>query len=194
METARAISSNAGRPDPDNPLPPGPWDPVIRQAAENLFGPDPIPWQVERYGPFPEPWRAFGRIEDVVRGRFDRVALNPQPLPPRWAFSLAFARAAMERLILIQETAETMRSEGDDRSIIVVGGKVSELVEFVCGNSFRRPIPGPGPRDEMRATGDELVMIGLEFLRGAKETANTDLANEFRNAGRRLVDEGVNRF
>jgi hypothetical protein len=138
----------------------------------------------------------LGRIADVVAGRFDRVALNPQPLPPRWAFSLAFARAAMERLVLIQETAETMRTDGENQSI-VVGGKVSELVDFVCGNSFRRPIPFPGPRgdaEDLRATGDELVLIGLEFLRGAKETASTDLANEFRNAGKRLVDEGVNRF
>ena len=194
MKTAKAISSTTGQPDPDNPLPPGPWDPVIRQAAEKLFGPDPSPWHINRLGPFPDPWRAFERVENFVGGRFDRVALNPQPLPPRWAFSLAFARAAMERLILIQETAETMRSTGDDRSIIVVGGRVSELVEFVCGNGFRPPIPFPGPRDDTRATGDELVMIGLEFLRGAKQTANTDLANEFRNAGRRLVDEGANRF
>ena len=197
METAKTKSSGAGQPDPDNPMPPGPWDPVIRQAAEKLFGPDPIPWHVDKYGPFPEPWRAFGRIEDVVRGRFNKVALNPQPLPPRWAFSLEFARAAMERLVLIQETAEAVRSDGSDRGIIVVGGKVSELVDFVCGNSFRRPIPIPGPRggvEDMRASGDELVMIGLEFLRGAKEIASADLANEFRNAGKRLVEEGVSRF
>ncbi len=48
----------SGYPDPENPQPPGPGDPVIRRALQRVqlvFGPQPEPWV--------------------------QVALNPQPLP-----------------------------------------------------------------------------------------------------------------
>src|SRR6187549_3463707 len=144
---AKAIQTSY--PDPDGePLPPGPWDPIIRQALDKV------------YGPFPEPWRRtfesarlrnLSRIKpeawDGIEDRFSSVALNPQPLPPRWKFPVEFARAAMDRFETIQETAEIIGGQnGGDRAIIVVGGKVSELVEEVCGNNFRRKWPIPPPR------------------------------------------------
>src|SRR2546425_9866235 len=40
------ISVTSGREDDEHPLPPGPWDPVIRIALESFsaFGPTPEPW------------------------------------------------------------------------------------------------------------------------------------------------------
>ena len=80
-----------GRPNEEEPHKPGPWDPVIRRALKDLGG--------DRFGPFPEPWRhasSLGSLLEIVAHRFpqiweaiggsglaDRVALNPQPLPPR---------------------------------------------------------------------------------------------------------------
>ena len=105
------IGGSRGREDDDHPLPPGPWDPVIRVALErmNVFGPHPDPWRVFRpgplpwrriesvFGPLPDPWKViFSRIVarypaiwDVIGGGHsfgDEVALNPQPLPPRFRF------------------------------------------------------------------------------------------------------------
>src|ERR1043166_5346550 len=50
------------QPNPDEPLKPGPWDPVIRAALKEVlrFGPQPDPW---RLGPGPQPWRA-GPVPD----------------------------------------------------------------------------------------------------------------------------------
>lgn len=161
-------------PDPNgDPQPPGPWDPVIRLTFEKVFG------------PFPEPWRT----------RFESVALNPQPLPPRWAFGVEFVRLAADRLLAIQETADAMNN-GDDRGIIVVGGKISELVDFVCGNVPRRfpPPPPRGSNDDQRLSGQELILMGAELLNYAKTIANESLAGEFKNAGEQLIDTGIERL
>ena len=77
----------SGLPDPDNPQPPGPWDPVIRKALVRLkdrLGPSPDPWRV--FGPWPESGRA-GPSPDP----WQLVALNPQPLPPRMLFAVTLA-------------------------------------------------------------------------------------------------------
>ena len=47
LAAVRAVASRTqGREDDDHPLPPGPWDPVIRTALERVisFGPLPDPW------------------------------------------------------------------------------------------------------------------------------------------------------
>ena len=42
------IGGSRGREDDEHPLPPGPWDPIIRVALERIgvFGPQPEPWRV----------------------------------------------------------------------------------------------------------------------------------------------------
>ena len=210
------------KPNPDgDPQPPGPWDPLIRLTFERVFGPFPQPWR-DVFGPHPEPWRlVFGpqpepwraRFEsaderlrnlgwampemwDVIggAGRFESVALNPQPLPPRWAFSVEFIRLAADRLVMIQETADLINA-GNERGIIVVGGKISELVEFVCGNHFPRRIPPPpGPDPDPRLTGQELVLMGVELVRHSKSVANERLAGELTAAGEKLLDTGLERM
>jgi hypothetical protein len=187
-----------GYPNPEgDPQPPGPWDPVIRQAFEKIFGPHPEPWRIlsesakhrlrELAGVKPEIW-------DVIGGRFNAVALNPQPLPPRWLIAIEFLRAAADRLVMIQEIADVI-NVGTDRGIIVVGGRISELIDFVCGNGFPRKIP-PRPRHEPASplTGEELVLMGAELIRYSKTLANETLAHEFAGAGENLIDAGLERF
>jgi hypothetical protein len=189
-----------GYPNPDDPQPPGPWDPVIRTALERV-GPTPDPWTT-RFGSNLAAFRLiakkFPAIWDVIGGgRFDSVALNPQPLPPREAFTLEFARAVVDRLLLIQETADAIASNGDRQGTIVVGGRISQLVDEICGNNFPKkfPIPPrPGPDPDPRLTGTELVLIGSHFLATSGIVANDQLRNEFTRAGERLVNEGLNRI
>lgn len=109
------IGGSKGREDDEHPLPPGPWDPVIRVALERItvFGPQPDPWVVfgpwpqpwrssleSVYGPFPQPWKVifasiaakYPAIWDIIGGGPSfgaEVALNPQPLPPRFAFLIS---------------------------------------------------------------------------------------------------------
>lgn len=75
-------------PNPEDPQPPGPWDPIIRAALERIirFGPLPDPWLA--MGPHPDPWRlAAGPVPDPWQAAFGpypipwHVAARPGPQP-----------------------------------------------------------------------------------------------------------------
>ena len=218
METAKTAKSTISRdkltafvsqllgsyPNPEgDPQPPGPWDPVIRQTYEKVFGPHPEPWRT-RFESAAERLQNLAQtrpeIYDLIGGRLNRVALNPQPLPPRWAFGVEFLRLAADRLVTIQETADLINN-GSEQGIIVVGGRVSELVDFVCGNNFPRrfpprpgPNPDPDPEPDPRLAGHELVLMGAAMVRFSKSTANPALGREFSLAGEKLIDAGLERL
>ena len=148
--------TNGGREDDDHPLPSGPWDPIIRKVARRLGKPTPEPWR-EVFGPLPEAWhteflasqiilgligaRHPGIFDVIGGGRFDIAALNPQPLPPRAAFLTAFAEEVIDRTLLIHEIAGALDQTGDERGIIIVSGRLSLLVDELCGNNFKVKIP-----------------------------------------------------
>ncbi|MFZ0063929.1 MAG: hypothetical protein WAL47_17990 [Pyrinomonadaceae bacterium] len=187
-------------PNPEgDPQPPSPWDPIIRQTFEKVFGPHPEPWRT-RFESAGHRLRNLGQtrpeVYDIIGDRLNRVALNPQPLPPRWAFGVEFLRLAADRLVAIQETADVINN-GSEQGIIVVGGRVSELVDFVCGNNFPKrfpPIPPPGPDPDPRLRGDELVLMGAELTRYSKTIANKVLGRELTAAGEKLIDAGLERL
>jgi hypothetical protein len=87
-------------------------------------------------------------------------------------------------------------NRGNDCSIIIVGGRISELVDFVCGNSFPRKIPPrPGPEPDLRLTGKRTRPDGrAEFIRYSKTVANKTLGREFAAAGEKLIDAGLQRL
>lgn len=228
-------SGSAGLEDPDNPLPPGPWDPVIRVAlerigvADSVFGPFPEPWRIsglhpeawQLLGPHPEPWHtAFGSVADARRiafasiaarhpeiwdiiggspGRADKVALNPQPLPPRFAFLTAFVQALTDRAGMLQEFAEAsgIRREGEQQGIIVVGGYLSRFVDDICGNDFRFRWPFPGPRPkwlDAEVGGVDLVVMAAQFDHAAGEAFNKEMGRGLRDASEQLVEAGLSRM
>lgn len=242
MAVIRAMATGgrggtAGLEDPDNPLPPGPWDPVIKIALEKVgiagtvFGPSPQPWKV--FGPFPEPWRVLGpdphpwhvafgphpdpwriafasiaarhpEIWDIIGGTpglADEVALNPQPLPPRFAFVTALAQSVTERAGMFQEFADAARGmgrgEGEQQGIIIVGGYVSRFVDDICGNDFRFRWPFPWPRPnwlDAEVRGIDLVVMSAQFDQGAREAFNPEVGRAFADASGRLAEAGLSRM
>lgn len=214
--------TSVGREDDEHPLPPGPWDPIIRKVSKQVFGPRPEPWR-SVFGPSPEPWRSiFGpqpepwrselhvsqiilgiiaarhpEIFDVIGGdRFNRAALNPQPLPPRAAFLAAFAEEVIDRVSLMQEVADAMNQTGEERGIIIVGGKLSEFVDELCGNNFKVRIPFPKPKhgEDKLLSGLELLTAGAVFEQNAATVTHEGLRRELRNAGARLIETGIARM
>jgi hypothetical protein len=200
-----------GREDDEHPLPPGPWDPVIRKVSKRVFGPRPEPWH-EVFGPRPEPWHSdfdlrrlvlgviaarHPEIFDVIGGdRFSKVALNPQPLPPRAAFLVAFTEEVIDRVLLMQEVADTINQTGERQGIIIVGGKLSLLVDELCGNNFKIRIPIPRPKHDTddRLSGMELIVAGAVFEQNAATVAHEGLRQELRNAGAKLIETGIARM
>jgi hypothetical protein len=203
--------ATVGREDDEHPLPPGPWDPIIRKVAKKVLGPHPEPRRLV-FGPQPEPWRSemstnrlilgiiaarHPEIFDVIGGdRLNSVALNPQPLPPRATFLAAFAEEAIDRALLMQEVADGLNQTGEQQGIIIVGGKLSLLVDELCGNNFKIRIPFPKPkRDEDEfLSGLELLTVGAVFEQNAATVAHEGLRQELRNAGARLIETGIARM
>jgi len=169
------IGGGAGREDDEHPLPPGPWDPVIRVALEQIsfFGPSPKrritgsershsrtaepvvnPMSDPRNVVFQSIFRKHPEIFDAIGGGHsfgDEVALNPQPLPPRAAFLIAVAQAVIRRAELLQEIAGATSQDGSQQGIIIVGGYTSRgytsrFSDEWCGTGFKLRWPFPGPR------------------------------------------------
>jgi hypothetical protein len=202
--------ASLGREDDEHPLPPGPYDPIIRKVAKKVFGRQPEPWQSVFM--LPVPWRSelnlnriilefiatiHPEIYDVIGGgRFDYAALNPQPLPPRAAFITAFTEEMIDRTLLMQELADAMNQTGEQQGIIIVGGKLSMLVDELCGNNFKIRIPFPKPKrgEGELLSGIELLAAGAVFEQNASTIGNEELRNEFRNAGARLIETGIARM
>ncbi len=197
-------------PNRDEPLKLGPWDPVIRKMARQVFGPGaPLNW---KFGPHPEPWRSEFKMDRLILeiiaarhpeiydsiggGRFDWAALNPQPLPPKAAFVVAFTEEVIDRVLLMQEVADSLNQTGEQQGIIIVGGKLALLVDELCGNNFRVKIPIPHPKQETdeKLSGLELILAGGICEQNATTTTNEGLRQEIRNAGAKLIEAGLARM
>jgi len=207
--------TSVGREDDEHPSPPGPWDPVIRKVAKRVLGPHPEPWRVV-FGPQPEPWRSELSLKEillrVIAARnpeafdalggdpFAKVALNPQPLPPRAAFLAAFAEEVVDRTLLMQEVADAMsqtgNQTGNQQGIIIVGGRLSLLVDELCGSNFKVKIPIPKPKgdqDEL-LSGLDLLTVGAVFEQNAATVANEDLRQQLRSGAAKLIETGIARM
>lgn len=172
------LGGDRGRPDDEHPLPPGPWDPVIRRALERVIHFEP------------ESWQASGRSSIL-----DRVGLNPQPLPPRVAFAASIAQAIVDRAELIQEVADAARIQGAAQGIIM-GGSINRFVDDVCGNGFRFKYPFPGPRPgwfSEALDGIDLVVIGAQFEQAAKQAYHPEIQHALGNAAEKLVQQGLSK-
>lgn len=189
------LGGSKGHEDDEHPLPPGPWDPVIRAALERItvFGPSPEPWKVifsSILARHPEIWDAIGGGHSFG----EEVALNPQPLPPRFAFFVSVGQAVISRAELIQEIADATRREGEQRGIIIVGGYITRFVDDFCGTGFKLKYPFPGPRPHWFASeldGIDLVVMAAQFEQAAKEAYSSDLRQSLADASSKFVKAGL---
>jgi len=179
--------------DFDDTQPPGPWDPIIRQALERMreFGPFPDPWRTS--GPFPEPWRTPASALD----RLSRVALNPQPLPPRVAWATALAHQIIDRTNLLHDLIGIVAEEDRANAEQMASLYLSQFVED-CGNGRIPPWPVPWPLSGPEHNGEqeamgmlEMVVMGVQFANAAGTVANERLRHDFARAGDRLIDAGL---
>ncbi len=192
---------------------PGPWDPVIRVALEQvrlfdlarehgqLSSGDP---ENDARDPRSLLFRAVLSGHSGSAGvsssshRFgDEVALNPQPLPPRYAIFVAATQAVIRRAELLQELASAASSEGSSRSIIIVGGYTGRFTDDWSRKGFtlRWPFPGPRPRwFPHQPDGIDLVVIATQFDQAAHEAFSPELREHFASAAERFADAGLSRI
>jgi hypothetical protein len=172
---------------PSIPIPPPQRiERVVRLALGRVFGPSPDPWlTAQRYADF-----------SVLPSPVERVALNPQPLPPRYQFLTALAQEVVNSAELMLEI-NAGASEGDERGIIVIGGNVEGFVDDTCGNGFRLIWRGPGPRPTWfpeQLAGVDLLVIGLQFAQSAHNQFNAGMSEVMTRAAAKLARVGASRL
>jgi hypothetical protein len=174
---------------PSIPIPPPQRvERLVRLALDRLLGPSPDPWlTAEKYaGPSPLPWTSPG----------DRVALNPQPLPPRYLFLTALAQEVINSAELMLEVTSAA-SEDSERGIIVVGGFIETFIDDTCGNGFRLIWRGPGPRPNWfpeQLTGIDLLVMGRQFAQCAPNQFNSGMREVMSRAATKLAEVGRSRL
>ena len=215
LASAFGLSGNSGgQPDPEQPLKPGPWDPVVRVALTDVLrtGPSPEPWLTAAFGSellglITQRFSAAALGEALNRG--EEVSLNPQPLPPAARFSLALGDALTARIEMLAEVSDAFETSqspvghaggaaiGSERGIIIVGGYVSRLVDEFCGTGFRLrwPFPGPRPRWFQSEIGShELLMLGASLNTNAQNAFHPAVQRALADAGKTLAEAGVARL
>jgi hypothetical protein len=180
------------------------------------LGPFPQPWHEAgnsswRKGPHPEPWRSaisdaldliakrFPQIYDVIGGGqnlADKVALNPQPLPPRERFITTLGEALIDRAEQLAEAAGAIGSRGEEQGIIVVGGYVNRLVDDWCGTGYRPKWPFPGPPPwwfVQEVAARDTLILAATLHHGAQQAYDPVTQRALEEGAEKLVQSGLNR-
>lgn len=172
-----------GYPNPEgNPLPPGPWDPVIRKAFNQ------IRWQL---GPQPDPW-VTGVLNPWIQ-----VALNPQPLPPRLTYTTVLAQKMINSIANLQDIAEMLPEDAQARVGEIANRRLQIFFDDYCGTPPRKsPFPVPHPRDGVVEGLNplELVIIGTQFEAAATTLINGGLQEALSGLGTKLVEQGISQL
>lgn len=170
-------------PNPEgNPQPPGPWDPVIRKAFNQ------IRWQ---FGPHPEPWGTS------VANLLNQVPLNPQPLPPRVAYTTVLAQEMVNNIANLQDIAEMLPEDAQARVGEIANRRLQLFFDDYCGTPPRKsPFPVPRPRDGVVEGFNplELVIIGTQFEAAATTLVNGELQEALSGLGAKLVEQGISQL
>lgn len=172
-----------GYPNPEgNPQPPSPWDPLIRKAFNQ------IRWQL---GPRPEPWGTS------VANLLNQVALNPQPLPPRVAYTTVLAQEMVNSIANLQDIAEMLPEDAQARVGEIANRRLQLFFDDYCGTPPRKsPFPVPHPRDGVVEGFNplELVIIGTQFEAAATTLSNGGLQEVLSGLGTKLVEQGISQL
>jgi hypothetical protein len=166
-----------GRPDPDNPQPPGPWDPVIRQTLTRIR---------DRLGPHPDPWKVMSSVSDLS----DMVSLNPQPLPPKALFSIMLAEEVINHVSRLQEITDIA---GQSRS--PARDYMARFIDDIelCPPYRKWPFPPP-KRGETLFDPVDIVTMGVAFTHLAETVPDERLRGDIQGMGARLMEKGTARM
>jgi hypothetical protein len=206
LAVVRAVAARTdGHEDDDHPLPPGPWDRVIRNALE----------RVTPLGPHPEPWLRSSELARLIlalavslqpeisdalkpHSLIERVGLNPQPLPPRQAFLTALTQIVIDRAELIAEIANATGGQGEQHGIIIVSGYLARFADDFCATGFkpRWPFPPNLPPSWFvkELDGVDLLLIAVRLDQAATEAFNPALRQGLRDASGKLANTGLSRM
>jgi hypothetical protein len=159
-------------PDPNNPLPPGPWDPVIRRVLHQMQLQSRLVLD-GRYRPSPDPWITHDQL--------------------RLVYTTALAKEIMNSIATLQDLADTL-PDAQSRVIEVANQRLQVFFDDYCGTPPRKsPFPFPHPREGFiegfRPL--ELVIIGTQLESTAATLVNGELQQALSALGTKMIEQGV---
>lgn len=217
--TTKNATGIGGYPNPDDPMPHGPWDPVIRAAIERagyLFrslearpyarqweaGPQPQPWKLFEQAPLPEPWRMGPYPQPLNFYGVGYAEFNPQSLPPietrSFIQAVTLSREILERAEYLQQSIEVARTEdatlqGEDlpRAFVIAFAK------HFAANLATQPLDPSGGYDYGRPPRPnwlQAILIGC-LLKSAStfDSTHAKLRLVLEEAGSLLLDAGLSK-
>jgi hypothetical protein len=190
------------REDDEHPLPPGPWDPVVRIALERIsvFGPSPEPWALASGQHtwqviFQAILKAHPEIWDVVGGGHHLAGhVHRPPAPPRYGAMIAIAQTVIARVELIHEIAVMANRGGGDQAGPDAGAYLARFADDFCGSEVRLKWPFPGPRPkwfDAAIDGIDLAIMATQFDRAAKHTFDANLREQLEGVAGKLAEAGL---
>jgi hypothetical protein len=207
------IGRAKGGNDEEHRHPPGRWDALVRVALEHvrLFGFTDQDWNAsgkDRENASRDPrslvfQSLVGRRAESPElggsgpGLGDEAALNPQPLPPRYALFIAAAQAVIRRAELLEELASAATSDGSSQSVAIVSRYISRFSDDWCGTGFKLRWPFPGPRPHwfpLQPDGIDLIAVATQFEQAAREAFGPHLREPFATAAGKFAEAGMSRL
>jgi hypothetical protein len=99
----------------------------------------------------------------------NRAAINPQPLPPRWAYAVTLADAYLSEFVALDRTGRLLGGEVSQRALETSLSMIADIDEL-CPRWPKLPWPWPPPpkwltEDEMNQV--ELFAFGTRLIAGA---------------------------
>lgn len=159
------------------------------------------------FGPYGPGGPVLRRLLEVQRLRgLDRVALNPQPLPPKEILAAALAQSVTDHVAQLHALADMLA--GDVAEDLRNGGLrfLDEFGEW-CGTMTRReliaalirrllgkrppPPPEPEPWWDERLDAADLITIGVQMQAAFGQIADERLAGSLEQVGSTLMDNGL---
>jgi hypothetical protein len=172
-----------------------------------LMGPGPIPWRIiESVFGNPVPWEIFFASTlarhpeslDSIGGDHsfgEEVALNPQPLPPRYAFLAFLAQTVISRAELIQEIIDTTQGEGQQQDLTGASRYIARFVDDCLLGKVRWPFPVPPPHWFVNELdGIDLLVMATQFEQTAKGIFSSDLRKNLADASAKFAEAGLSKM
>jgi hypothetical protein len=152
-------------PDPNNPLPSGPWDPVIRKALSQMG------W---KFRPSPDPWITS--------------------FSSRTTYITILIQEIVNSIATLQDLTETLPGDFQAQIAQVANQRLQVFFDDYCGTPPRKsPFPISYLKNEVMEgfRPIELVVLGTQLEAAATTLTHLDLQQALSGLGKTLTAQGI---
>ena len=173
-------------------------------TAADYYSPSPSPVPIPWDNSFLPGRDWYFRPENVLHRASEwsrshplvRAHIGPSPGSEDGSRVIALARATIEYLVAQHDLASITGPGGTEGATKAVSRRMTEIVEWYCGNEPRRihiPLhwpwpPGPSGDEVAKLRPEELLMMAVQFRHAATMLADSPLREPLATSAARLIE------